>query len=89
MRIRDTVADLADAMDLPPEAVADGLRVTVSGRSRVMVEHHRGLLGYGRETVEVSGGRTRLRILGSELTLRAMDRETLIVTGRIAAVEYE
>ncbi len=30
----------------------------------------------------------RVRILGTELTLHAMDRDTLIVTGRIAAVEY-
>ena len=30
----------------------------------------------------------RARILGADLTLHAMDRDTLIVTGRIAAVEY-
>ena len=36
----------------------------------------------------VSAAAGRVRILGAELTLHAMDRDTLIVTGRIAAVEY-
>lgn len=88
MKFRDSVADLAERMDLPPEA-AGAVRVTVQGRRRVVVEYHRGLLGYSEEAVEVSGGPVRVRILGSGLQLRAMDRETLIVSGRIAAVEYE
>ena len=72
MKIRDTVADLADSLELPEEAVS----------------HHRGLLGYDAQSVEVSAAAGRVRILGAELTLHAMDRDTLIVTGRIAAVEY-
>lgn len=89
MKLHQTVADFAQSLPLPPEAVGTALRVTVSGRRQVMVEYHKGLLGYTRETVEVSSGTTRLKILGSELELRAMDRETLIITGRIAALEYE
>lgn len=89
MKLRQTVADLAQSLPLPPESVGAAMRVTVSGRRQVMVEYHRGLLGYTRETVEVSGGTSRLRILGSELELQAMDRETLIIRGRIAALEYE
>lgn len=89
MKLRDTVADLADSLELPEEAVSDAMRVTLIGRRRAVVEHHRGLLGYDAQSVEVSAaaGR-RVRILGAELTLHAMDRDTLIVTGRIAAVEY-
>jgi len=87
MKLRQTVADLAQS--LPPETVGSAMRVTVSGRRQVMVEYHHGLLGYTREVVEVSGGKSRLRILGSELQLRAMDRETLIIRGRIASLEYE
>ena len=63
MKLRDTVADLADSLELPEEAVSDAMR-------------------------EVSAAAGRVRILGTELTLHAMDRDTLIVTGRIAAVEY-
>ncbi len=89
MKIRDTVADLAESLDLPQEALSDAVRITLSGRRRATVEHHRGLIGYSPESVEADTGRGAVRILGSGLTLRAMDRETLIVTGTISAVEYD
>lgn len=88
LKHRETVRDLAETLMLPPAALPGTLRVTVTGRRQVTVEQHRGLLGYGGELIEVGGGKLRLRILGSGLRLRAMDRETLIITGEIAAVEY-
>ena len=88
MKIRDTVADMADALELPAETVSGALRVTLIGRRRAVVEHHRGLLGYDAQSVEVNAAGGRIRILGAELALYAMDRDTLIVTGRISAVEY-
>ena len=88
MKHKDTVLDIAENLGLPPEAVSGTVKVTAWGRRQVTVEHHRGLLGYSGEAVEVSGGRVRVRILGSALELRAMDRETLVVTGNITAVEY-
>ena len=54
MKLRDTVADLADSLELPEEAVSDAMRVTLIGRRRAVVEHHRGLLGYDAQSVEVS-----------------------------------
>ncbi len=89
MKRGDTVLDLAEKLGVPAEAVSGLVKVTVVGRRQATVEHHRGLLGYSAELVEVAGGRTRVRIVGGGLLLRAMDRETLVVTGNITAVEYE
>ena len=88
MDIRETAADMAERMALPAEALTDAVRITMTGRRRVVVEHHRGLLGYDTQTVEVGAGKGRVRVLGSELALLAMDRETLIVSGKISGVEY-
>lgn len=32
MKLRDTVADLADSLELPEEAVSDAMRVTLIGQ---------------------------------------------------------
>lgn len=88
MRIRATVADLADSLSLPPEAVGSEPKITLYGRRHAVVEHHKGLLGYTQECVEVGLERGKLRLLGRELTLRAMDAQTLLVAGQISAVEY-
>lgn len=88
MKLRETVADLAEELELPGEVLSASCRVTLTARRRAVVEYHSGLRGYSGECVEVSDGPGRVRILGSELVLRAMDRETLIITGRISGVEY-
>ena len=89
MKGRETVADLALLMDLPQECLTDAARVTLYGRRQAAIEHHRGLLGYTPDAVEVSLGRGKVRLLGSELEVRAMDGETLLIAGHISAVEYE
>lgn len=88
VKLMDTVADLAEELEIPGEALPGGCRITLTSRRRAVVEYHTGLRGYSGECVEVGDGPGRVRILGSELILRAMDRETLVVTGRISAVEY-
>ena len=87
MGMRDTVADMAVAWELPEETLSRDARISLTRRQAV-AEHHGGLLGYGDECVELRSGRGRVRILGRELVLRAMDRDTLIVTGHISGVEY-
>lgn len=89
MKHLGTARDMAESLGLTPELFSGALRVTVWGRRQVMVEQHRGLLGYSAELIEVGGGKTRLRIVGSDMSLQAMDRETLVITGNITAVEYE
>ena len=37
MKVRDTVADLAESLELPEEALSDALRVTIIGRRRAVV----------------------------------------------------
>lgn len=80
---------LAERLDLPAEAVAGVPRVTVTGRERVLVENHKGLLSYTDTEVEVNGRAVRVRIRGDGLLLRAMDREMLLVTGTIFGIDVE
>ncbi len=80
---------LARRLDLPAEVVAGVPLVTVTGKERVLVENHRGLLGYSDTEVcaACKGGAVRVR--GEGLLLRAMDHEMLLVTGTILSVEME
>ncbi len=80
--------DIADRLELP--AGAAGLtKLTVMGSSRALIEDHRGLAGYTSQRIDVNAGRTKLTIHGEGLRLAAMDREALLVTGRILSVEFQ
>ncbi len=89
MKMRDIGSELAEAMDLPAEALTGAVKLTVTGRRTALVEHHGGLLGYSGECVEVGAGSGRVRILGYGLRLGAMDADALLIRGSISAVEYD
>ena len=78
--------EIAEWLNLPAGA-AGVVKVTLLGARRALVEEHRGLLGYSRERIEIDGGAHRVCIDGEGLELEAMDREALLVTGRILSVE--
>ena len=80
--------EIADRLNLPAGA-AGVVRVTLMGARRALIEDHRGIASYSRERVEINAGAHRVCIDGEGLELEAMDREALLVTGRILSVELE
>ncbi len=87
MKWREIPEETACRFDLPADAAAGLPRITLTGRKRVCVENHRGLLGYSPQRVELGGGRIRVVISGTDLYLRVMDRHAVVVTGEIVSVE--
>ena len=63
--------------------------VEVIGKHRVLVEHHRGILGYGTEEILVGTGYGVLRIRGADLRLCCMSRQQLFISGRIDSLTLE
>ncbi len=80
--------ELAERLEVPGQALGV-VKVTLTGSGQALVEDHRGLLSYSRERVEIDARAHRVRIDGEGLELKAMDREALLVTGRILSVELE
>ena len=81
--------DIAEGLDLPAEAMARTPKVTLIGSLRVLVENHRGILGYSDERVELGGGRHHVVVRGTELVLRAMDSHAILISGNIFGVDME
>lgn len=63
--------------------------VELRGRRRVLVEGHRGILGYGRDEILVATAEGVLHISGRDLQLCSMSREQLFVSGTIDAIVCE
>lgn len=71
----------------------EGLRpktlVELYGSERVLIEEHRGILGYGDAQIRVGTSFGALVIEGTELRLCCMSRSQLVIRGRIACVRTE
>ena len=80
---------LGGQLGLPGDLLGDVPRLTLTGNSQALVENHKELLSYTEEAVELGCGKLRLRIRGEGLRLQTMDREELLVAGRIFSVEVD
>lgn len=63
--------------------------VELVGRKRVLVEHHKGILGYSKDEILVGTEEGVLRVEGDNLCLCCMSREQLFVSGTIRSLVCE
>lgn len=73
-------------MELSTEPVPGLPLVEISGQSRVLIENHRGVSGYGREQIRIRVQYGEISVRGCNLELARMSREQLVITGRIDCV---
>lgn len=80
---------LAYKLDIPAEALTGVTKFTVTGRRQVFIENHKGIINYDENTVTISCEGYRLNIRGDDLRLDGMNRNDMLLTGRILSVEFE
>lgn len=74
-------------LDLPSDAVAGLPCLELIGDRELRMENYRGILSCTKEEIHVDGGKWVLRILGSELEIRAMREKELLITGWFNSLE--
>lgn len=77
---------LADAADLPGEAMPGIPVVELLGDNRVLIECHRGVTEYSCEQIGVKVSFGCLCIRGCGLHVRFMTKEKLIISGKMESI---
>ena len=77
---------LRHQMAMSPEPVPGLPLVEITGFRRVLIENHRGVIGYSRDTIRIRVNYGEIEVSGSCLELNHMSREVLVITGSIACV---
>ena len=77
----------AEALELPGDVVAGLPRIELTGDRELRMENHRGILAYGSQEIQISGGRLVVKVRGENLELRAMNAGELLITGALRGVE--
>ena len=75
-----------ERLDLPA-GIAGVPVLELTGNRELLMEHHRGVLSYSTERVEIHGGVLVVCVTGRDLQLLAMTEEELRLGGRIDRVE--
>ena len=77
----------AEALELPGDLVAGLPRIELTGDRELRMENHRGILAYGSQEIQISGGRLVVKVRGENLELRAMNAGELLITGALRGVD--
>ncbi|MCD7867492.1 MAG: YabP/YqfC family sporulation protein [Clostridiales bacterium] len=80
---------VTQALELPGDLARGDAIVTLTGRTKAVVENYRGLLCYTREEIVLSIPGGRLRIRGKELRIPWYTPVELEIGGRISGIQME
>ncbi len=78
----------AEKLELPGEALG-ALLITVIGKSRVLVENHRGIEQYSKEFIRLAARGGAVSIYGSGIKLRILGKNKLALEGNIRSMEWD
>lgn len=89
MRAKSRAKHLALRMGLPEDALGDSARVTMTGRSGVLVEGQRGVIELGQSRIRLRTGDGVLTVSGERLRLRELSVDAALIGGeKVEAVSY-
>ena len=77
---------LTETMDLPAEPVPGIPLVEISGENRVLIEHHQGVVGYGKDKISVRVKYGQVIIEGRCLEIVRMRVKQLVISGSICSI---
>ena len=88
MEKKKVFLEAAELFDLPADLVAGLAHVGMMGNRHFYMEHHRGILSYSGEEIDINGDGSIVRVYGQGLELTSMTGEALRIRGEISRVEW-
>ena len=79
---------ISKRLDLPPEILTGDPIAELKGRGELCVQCHRGITAYSGSCICIATRTGALRVSGEGLQVLRMDRERIVVRGRIDALRY-
>ena len=73
----------------PEEVLQPRTLVELYGLDRLLVEHHRGIVGYGSDCIRIAATFGTLIAEGEGLQLCGMSRQQLVIRGRLRGLRLE
>ena len=78
----------AEQLDVPDGMLRGLPQLMLDGDGQLLVERHRGIVEYGPQRIRIAAKEMTVEVLGSDLHLTAMDRDSIRIRGCIRTVAY-
>lgn len=81
-------AKVADALDIPLDALCDLPKIEITGNSEINIENLRGILDYDENSFKINTRSGIVKIDGSGLILSSVTDENVCLKGNIIRIEF-
>lgn len=88
-KTRQLQEQVVDLLEMPQDVLLDLPKLTMTGRQKLLLENHRGIIEYGLTRVRVKTTAGQFIILGEELLLKNLKPGEMLVEGKISSVTIE
>ena len=79
---------MADAANLPKDAVLGVPILTLTGHYEVNIENYRGILEYTEQLIRINVRSGQIRITGKSLEINYYTTTDMKITGKVEKIEY-
>ena len=83
-----TISKVADALDLPLDAISNTPRTEIIGNEKIICENFRGIIDYNENSFKINTQAGIIKIDGDELVIASITDEEVCVVGNIVRVEF-
>lgn len=80
---------LAKIFELPADVIGNRPKVTSIGRGEVLIENFKGIMDFKDGTIRINTNNGVIMITGSNLTIREITSEEIIIGGKISNIDYD
>lgn len=82
------LAGTVKALEMPADLLLGMAHFELSGNREVIIDGCRGILEYDENLIRLNAGKLSVRFTGRGLTIRNLKRDSVIIEGFIASVEF-
>ncbi len=79
---------LTEVLELPKEIMLNVPKLTLLGNKDLIIENYKGIVEYEENRVRVNTAIGVIKITGSNLTIREITSEDIMVNGEIISLEF-
>lgn len=78
---------ILNLVDFPKDVLLNLPKITLIGKTQLIVENHRGIIEYIPERIRINTSVGILRICGKDMAINSIMTEFIVINGEIANIE--
>ena len=83
------ISKITAFLEMPEEIISDKPRITILGFDELVIENYKNILEYDEIFIKVNTYIGAINISGVNLKLIQMNKEDIMVTGKIDSIDFE